>query len=61
MLRILTPLFFFCFILTYGHTKSLRIGVEQLHVYLSKLTDKQIGIVINRTAVVGNAHLLDQG
>jgi hypothetical protein len=46
MLRILIALFFFCFVLTYNQAKSLRIGVKQLEVYLPKLKDKRVEIVV---------------
>jgi uncharacterized protein YbbC (DUF1343 family) len=59
MIRIFISLFFFCFIISYGQPKSLRVGAEQVEIYLSKLKDKRVGIVVNHTAMVGKNHLVD--
>ena len=38
---------------------ALKIGAEQLDILLPKLKNKNIGLVVNHTSMVGNTHLTD--
>ncbi len=35
------------------------VGAEQIDLYLSKIKDKNIALVVNQTSMVGNTHLVD--
>lgn len=37
----------------------LVIGAERMHLYLDDLRNKQVGLVVNQTSRVGDAHLVD--
>lgn len=39
--------------------KQLILGAERLDDYLSKLTNKRVGVVANQTSMVGATHLVD--
>ena len=39
--------------------QSLVLGAEQFEAYLPKLEGKNVGMVVNHTATVGNTHLVD--
>jgi uncharacterized protein YbbC (DUF1343 family) len=38
---------------------SLKVGAEQLDLYLPLLKNKKVGLLVNTTSVVGNSHLVD--
>jgi uncharacterized protein YbbC (DUF1343 family) len=38
---------------------ALKVGAEQFELYLPKLRGKNVGLVINHSAMVGNSHLAD--
>lgn len=38
---------------------ELVLGAERLEEYLSKLTDKRVGVVANQTSIVNGVHLVD--
>ncbi|WP_370523729.1 exo-beta-N-acetylmuramidase NamZ domain-containing protein [Pontibacter sp. Tf4] len=37
----------------------MQTGAEQLELYLPRLQGKRVGMVVNQTSIVGNAHLVD--
>lgn len=38
---------------------SLRVGAEQLEIYLPLLKDKSVALLVNHTALIGETHLAD--
>src|SRR5690606_4408063 len=38
---------------------SIVTGAEQLDLYLPKLKDKKVALIVNQTSMVGNTHLVD--
>ena len=52
----LTLIFGFC---THSQNNKIITGAEQPQNYLSLLKDKNVGLVVNHTSVVGNSHLVD--
>jgi len=38
---------------------ELVLGAERTHSYLTKIMDKNVGLLINHTSMVGDAHLVD--
>ena len=38
---------------------SVTVGAEQPAVYLPQLQNKRVGLVVNQTSLVGQAHLVD--
>jgi uncharacterized protein YbbC (DUF1343 family) len=38
---------------------TLKVGAEQMDMYLPKIENKKVGMVVNHTAVVGSTHLVD--
>ncbi len=49
-------LFEFC---THSQNNHIIVGAEQPENYLSLLQNKNVGLVVNNTSVVGNIHLVD--
>ncbi len=46
-------------VITKADTGKLRLGAEQIDVYLPRIEGKKIGLVVNQTSQVGNTHLVD--
>lgn len=42
-----------------GSVAPLQVGAERLELYLPKIKGKKVGVVLNHTATVGSANLLD--
>ena len=45
----------------HNHTQSLRLGADRMEALIPLLNDKQVGLVVNQTSVLGDGytHLLD--
>ena len=43
----------------HAHEKELSLGAVRIDIYLSKIQDKKVGLLINHTSMVGQIHLVD--
>ena len=43
----------------HAHEKELSLGAVRIDIYLSKIEDKKVGLLINHTSMVGQIHLVD--
>jgi uncharacterized protein YbbC (DUF1343 family) len=48
-----------CFLPWMVHAQAVEVGAARLPLYLPHLQDKQVGLVVNHTSLVGNRHLAD--
>ncbi len=59
----ITMKFFFILIFSFSlfvvKAQTVVTGAEQTERYLPLLTNKQVGVICNQSAVIGNAHLVD--
>lgn len=42
-----------------GVSGQIKVGAEQLDLYLNKIQNKRIGVVANHTSLINNSHLVD--
>ena len=43
----------------HSHEKEPSLGAVRIDIYLSKIEDKKVGLLINHTSMVGQVHLVD--
>jgi uncharacterized protein YbbC (DUF1343 family) len=58
MLRILTLLIILCCSIC-GAQPRVKLGIEQMDVYLPMLENKRVALLVNQTSVMGHVHLAD--